>query len=211
MTIICDLDGTLTYLWDKYYYSHTIACKAIRVEPNELENYRQFLRSGGDGFHAVVEWSRKLNRRDRRIYWQMFRDAVERAEALSKDRLLDSAVDFVKRCPNIYLVTFRRHLAMLLVQLDKWGIRDEFTAIRCGNSKTKWSAKDKAALIPEEWIDPDDKETWWIGDSEIDMEAAKILGIKGCAVISGLRGEQFMRGQPYNRIIAHVGQFPLEV
>jgi phosphoglycolate phosphatase-like HAD superfamily hydrolase len=211
MRVICDLDGTLIDIWEKYYYAHAKACQAIGAQPGERYKYQENIRRGDTGYsiaEAMTDF-KKLTRKNRRQYNRIFLQNIETPEALAYDTLFPGVPDFLEGCDILFLATLRRERGKLLVQLSQLGIRQYFLDIGSGNPKVRVSWKEKIKLIPDWWIDRTEREMWLIGDHERDIMVATQLGIKSCAVVSGVRSEAYLRAYSPNRIIATVAHFPL--
>ena len=81
-------------------------------------------------------------------------------------------------------------VANLKWQLSKLGIRSHFShVVVVGALKEK---ETKATKVKPLLHDADHDNTIWIGDTEIDILAAREIGVKSCALACGLRTKDYL-------------------
>lgn len=190
-TLILDLDGPL-----------------LDGKLRHYQCYRDILTEHGFSPMPVTDyWDMKRSRVDRRaqlavsgadaIYDAFLRAWLERIEsrpALSLDRLHDGVVATLQRwkAAGAYLVlaTMRHHEANLHWQLDATGLGPWFDEIFTVSSLDP--AADKSLKIEPVLRRRRPDRALWIGDTEIDVAAARRLGVKVCAVSCGLRTADYL-------------------
>lgn len=190
-TIILDLDGPLLNGMYRHYHCYCDILTEKGFIPIELKMY----------------WDMKINRVDRRkllslsnaegMYEEFLATWIARIEAkeyLALDRLQYHVVDILKNWKimgiRLLLATMRNNAANLHWQLDKLGIADFFDAVvvvgsaQAGANKSTEIKPFLSNSLPEEVI--------WVGDTEVDIYAARELGIKICALSCGLRTQEYL-------------------
>lgn len=190
-TIIMDLDGPLLDGQFRHYQCYRDILSEKGFVPMSLAQY----------------WDMKRNRVDRRkqlaasgaesIYNEfldMWLARIESRPYLALDRLQEGVILKLRdwKTAGIYLLlaTMRRHRDNLLWQLETLGLHvwfDESVVV----DATKPAGKKSSGIKPylrDRVLD----RALWIGDTEIDIEAARRLGVKICAVSCGLRTTDYL-------------------
>jgi len=210
MRIICDLDGTLLDSKEQLFYAHQEACAECGwiIAPNYIDDYWAHRREGKTPYsHLAGLLQRSLTRKERQIYLKEYTRLVESPEALRRMDIFPETRSFLFQTEGVFLATFRADRESLKAELQRFNIDHFVTGIvACGGGRWRNRAKRKAKSIPKRWLDTDD-EIWFIGDDYTDVEAAKILDVKSCAVCSGIRSRELLETFKPDRIIEHVGEF----
>jgi phosphoglycolate phosphatase-like HAD superfamily hydrolase len=167
-------------------------------------------------------------------YWKMKRNRLSRIEQLSEsgaeafyDRFLSEWIERIEDkkylkydliqpgCPTIFsewadlgftlvLSTHRKRRSNLLWQLEEFGLVQCFDEIV---SVAAPSSKEKAERTVRKLAKFDPELTVWVGDTEVDVEAAKYLGIKICAVTCGLRSAEYLESLKPDYLEKDLGAF----
>lgn len=185
-TIIIDLDGTILDGKLRHYRCYSDILSEKGFVPMPIDRY----------------WDMKRNRIDRRgklsisgadgIYDEFLKAWMERIEErdyLVFDRMQPGAVQKLKEWKSagikLVLVTMRNNKNNLDWQLNRFGLLPLFTdVIALG---TEGGEERKAGAIRKYIEDVTSGSSLWIGDTEVDIRAARLLGVKICAVGCGLR------------------------
>lgn len=127
-------------------------------------------------------------------------EEIETKKYLKMDKLKEGVKETLNRWKfkgyYIVLVTMRRNKENLLWQLKENNIFDSFDEIICygkNDSKIVNDINAKYNLTKHFKF----KEAIFIGDSEEDMNAAKLLGIKSIAITTGIRNKIFLDADGY--------------
>jgi len=104
---------------------------------------------------------------------------------------------------SLYLISFRQSEKNLFWQLKKLGIDKYFKKIiHCPHTSGKpW--QEKVKLIRKN-LKPKEK-ALIIGDTEVDIRAAKIVGIKSVGVTSGIRTKELLRREKPDFLVSNIG------
>jgi len=190
-TIVLDLDGPLLDGMYRHYQCYSDILTAHGFDPIPMHQY----------------WEMKRNRVDRRQLLTLSNSAgiydeflaawmgrIETKEYLALDRLQDHVVDILrdwkKSGIRLLLATMRNNAANLHWQLGELGIAqllDEVVVV--GSSQAGAS---KSAEIRPLLNDIRLNEVIWVGDTEVDIYAAREMGVEVCALTCGLRAEEYL-------------------
>ena len=210
--IVLDLDGPILEGIDRHY---TV--------------YREILTQ--NGFPALprdLYWATKRNLVNRRellgmsgaagmydLFLQTWLERIELREYLRLDRLqpgvLEVLNDWCSRGIPIFLATLRNNKPNLEWQLQELGLLRYFRGVVVvvhGDphaSQEPWKSKAAAihSLLPARSTDS----IYWVGDTEVDVKAARALGAKSCAVLCGLRTEEHLRSLSPDYVLEDVATF----
>ena len=121
-------------------------------------------------------------------------ERIESKKYLLLDRLQNHAVDILsdweKSGMRLFLVTMRNKPASLYWQLGELGIAHFFDEVVVVGSCQ--AGANKSANIRPLLNNSRLEEVIWIGDTEVDIHAARELGVKVCALTCGLRTEEYL-------------------
>jgi phosphoglycolate phosphatase len=190
-TVILDLDGPLL---DGRYRHH--------------ECYQRILLEQGYIPLGVEEyWEMKRRRQDRRVqlsasgaeaiydtFLQSWQERIETPPLLALDRLQAGAVEklaaWKEKGIRLLLATQRHNAATLARQLADFGLDRLFEhVVVCDHAA---GGMGKARRV-QEVLGDQAEERLWVGDTEVDVEAAQILGCPSWAVWCGIRTEAYLR------------------
>ncbi len=190
-TVILDLDGPVLDGRDRHFACYSKILRKYGYLPVSIETY----------------WNMKRERKDRRqqlavsgadkIYDSFLTEwmnLIEEPEMLSLDKLQPGVMAKLQKWQEsglrLLLATMRRYPERLYEQLRHLGLDIYFKHIvvcdyRLGGAGKAKNVKDSVTDLVSE-------DTLWIGDTEADIEAARILGIHVLAITSGLRTEEYL-------------------
>lgn len=170
-------------------------------------------------------WEMKRNRINRReqlaatgadSLYAEFLDAwlsrIETEPYLSLDRVHQGVAerldDWRRSGIRLLLVTMRHNRRTLAWQLDTLDLRRRFDVVLAVNP-TEPDADKAAAVRPYlDTASPD--RVLWIGDTEIDIVAARRVGAAACAVTCGLRTQEYLASLGPDFLVRSVTATPLE-
>jgi phosphoglycolate phosphatase len=190
-TIVLDLDGPLLEGMWRHYQCYRDILAERSFKPIPMQQY----------------WEMKRNRIDRRqllalsnagdLYDEFlaaWMARIETREYLALDRLQNHVVDILrdwkKSGIRLLLVTMRNNPDNLCGQLVELGITqyfDEVVVVGRAHACTN-KAENIRLLLKDSRLE----EIIWVGDTEVDIQAARELGIKVCALSCGLRSAEYL-------------------
>lgn len=109
-------------------------------------------------------------------------------------------------CGDLYLVTLRRNRHTLRQQLEYCGLAHYFTQI-LSTEGNDGSAQVKIDLL-RTVLQPGDKGVM-VGDTEVDIQAARACGLQAYAVTCGIRNEQLLRQLDPDRLVEYLTDIPI--
>jgi phosphoglycolate phosphatase-like HAD superfamily hydrolase len=146
-------------------------------------------------------------------YFQLWCERIELPETLADDRTQPGAIEQLAKWKQtgvrVILVTARRNPENTRDQLQFLGI----TPLLRGISVTAPSAgaAGKAAGARSVAGSIETSDALWVGDTEMDMEAAQIVGCRAWAITDGLRTSDFLASFAPIGISARIQEIDLDV
>jgi len=190
-TAILDLDGPILDGQFRHYTCYRRILEEYGYAPVSLESY----------------WRMKLERTDRRKqlaasgaeaihddFLRAWLEQIEQPELLALDRLHAGVTaklrEWCDQGVRLVLATMRRYPARLKEQLVCLGLDAFFDYVvvgghRSGGVGKAQQVKDTVANMRPEYC-------LWIGDTELDIEAARALGCLVWVVTGGMRTESYL-------------------
>jgi phosphoglycolate phosphatase-like HAD superfamily hydrolase len=190
-TVILDLDGPVLEGKLRHYRCYADILTEAGYAPMPLEEYWALKRSGADR-------RRQLQRSGAEALYgeflQRWLERIEEPRYLAHDAVQPGArerlVAWNAEGVRLVLATQRRCRSNLLRQLAGCGLLPLFADVLSTGSASAGAGK--AEMVAALLGDPGSA-CLWIGDSEADVDAARRLGIRICAVACGVRSAQYLR------------------
>lgn len=181
MTLFLDLDGPVLDVSARY---HAVYLESFGIggTPLDLESYWK-ARQDGVPEDTLLRNSSRLDRTTRSARLEsddllaLDRPWTEIVLALQRSELLSKTV----------IVTYRRRPDPVEHFLDRMGLRSGLGGLLCRGSAT--GNISKAELVSNAGIfwDPLD---WFCGDTDLEIDAAREMGIKNCSVSFGMESRE---------------------
>lgn len=186
MKVYLDLDGTLLNVFERYAGIFNQYGKRFGVKVS-VEEYKK-LRQRGYSDNEILE--RKFgiyNQSQALTKWKY--SQLEQKEWLKKDTFIGQTEKLMEYDCTLAIITQRRNKENALWQIGMLNLDRIFDEIIVldpleGKNSKYIYLKEKA-----------DKEDSIIGDSPLELECARLLGIQGYFVKTGLFGEQIVQGE----------------
>lgn len=196
MEIYFDLDGTLLDVSQRNYLVYKNITEKLHGLPLFFDEYWG-LKRNKIPFSEILKQSNIKN--SERFFNQWFKE-IEAYRYLKKDKLYPWTKDvltLLSKRNSLYLMTLRRRPFNLKRQLKELEITDYFDKLWISNE----NLSDKSSLL---CAAVKDKTAILIGDTEVDIVAAKKAGIKSIAVSSGIRTGDFLMKENPNFLIKDI-------
>ncbi len=204
--IFVDFDGTLVDVSLRYYRVHEASLSQVKPRIS-AQQYWNFKREQVSEREIVAQWYPDI---DEEEYRRRRSVLLEDREFLRFDSLLPHALHALQALRqanhDLVLVSLRRREDYLLDEVESLGIRPLFGAVLTATSPFEpWNTK--AGLIgplakPGAWV---------VGDTEADIKAGQLLGLRTCAVESGIRTPAYLTSLTPTLVVKDIGQFVLAV
>jgi phosphoglycolate phosphatase len=185
-TILLDLDGPLLDGRLRHYQCYSDIISEHGYKPLPLKEY------------WIMKRSKKSRREqlassDAEEIYDLFLDEwlkrIESPEYLNLDRVQSGALNQIRfwnqEGIRIVVVTMRSSRSQLMSQLKSTGVLPYLDAVV--DSRHANGGRGKALALLREIPDIDPRTSLWIGDTEIDFEAARHISCPICLLSCGLR------------------------
>jgi phosphoglycolate phosphatase len=188
-TLVLDLDGPLLEGMQRHYRCYSDILQERNFKPIPVELY----------------WEMKRNRVNRRVllecsdalllydeFLEAWIDRIETREYLEFDTLQDNVtnvlLEWKEKELRLLLATMRKNPMNLTWQLDMLNLSRFFddVVVVGGDGATK--ASEVRAKLRGQHAD----RVVWVGDTEVDVAAARDLGVRVCALTCGLRTKEYL-------------------
>lgn len=209
MIVFFDLDGPLLDVSHRYHFLHRellVACGAL---PMDAARYWA-LKRARRGEHEILAELDAEHLAESYMPARLAR--IETAEMLVHDRCWPWAIEVLGHVADhatLVMVTARARRDALLSQLDTLALRAHFHEILSepGNDRVDLQ---KAALIRDylsRHRHPGEGH-WMIGDTEADVGAGRLAGLKTIAVLSGIRDEHHLQAAGADYLVPDIRAVP---
>lgn len=207
-TIIIDLDGTILDGRLRHYQCYSDILSERGFVPMPIDKYWEMKRNRTDR-HKQLAVSGADNIYDE--FLSSWLSRIEEKEYLQLDRLQTAAVEKISEWKasgtTLILITMRNNKNNLFWQLSLFELLPLFDrVVAVGNTE---AAGDKAGAVMS-YVDAADRGSiLWIGDTETDINAARLIGVKVCAVYGGLRTPEYLAELKPDFIVSDLSQIEL--
>jgi phosphoglycolate phosphatase-like HAD superfamily hydrolase len=189
-TVILDLDGPILEGRERHYTVYAAILREHGFEPMSPDRYWEMKRSRDDrrkqlaasGAGAIYE-----------VFYTKWMERIEAPEMLLLDRVQpgvrETLTSWRARGLKLVLATMRQSPERLDAQLHALGVRDLLDeVVACAVDRGMHSKVERVRSLG---LEP--STSVWIGDTELDIGAAREFGCPVCAVTCGLRTEDYLR------------------
>ena len=207
-TIILDLDGPLLDGRVRHYrcYSDILLENGFTPMPideywemkrQRIDRHKQLAVSGADGIYND--------------FLKAWMERIEEKKYLELDRLQPGAVQKLKEWKSsgvkLVLVTMRNNKSNLYWQLELFELLQLLhQVVVVGTTGEK---SNKADAVKPHIKQLSSESVLWIGDTEVDIKAALLLGVKACAVGCGLRTPDYLSTLNPNYLVSYLKEINL--
>jgi phosphoglycolate phosphatase-like HAD superfamily hydrolase len=187
--VVIDFDGTIVDVEMKYKYTFGVVTGLDVTFQKNFWNAKK----AGLSYDAILEMIPEIAY-SKDDFLREWRSEIETENALSYDSLhpkARGALTKIAGSGDLLLCTARQNESMLHQELEILGIEKYFSAILVTKQKTsKYN-------IVKKFVDDNriviENLDWFVGDTPEDVLTGQALGIRSCAVLSGLTPEKNFR------------------
>lgn len=207
--IFVDLDGPLLDGRRRHYFCYQTILRKFACTPLEIDQYWNQKRTGGDR-HTLLKLSGAEG--IYAAYLGLWLSLIESPEALAFDSVQEGAIarltDWKKAGYSLNVVTMRKNGQALGHQLETLGLRPLLDSVVLCKHEDGGEGKAHAAkrLFPS--LDFAGS-ALWIGDTEVDSDAAAALNCRLILASNGLRDEVFLRSRCNTMVVPSIAGLKL--
>ena len=195
-----DLDGTLIDSTDRVYklFNH--------LTPRSNFSYDEYLELKRQQIdHPTILKTKFGYSEDSIIQFQhKWMQNIEESCWLQLDKPFEGVTEMLENLSlghSLFIVTNRQHNYPVYEQIKRFRWKRFFTDVFITNQK-----KDKAISIMS--VIKVNKSDWFIGDTEVDVQQGKLLGVRTAAVLSGFRNKESLLKYEPDIIVSNVLDVP---
>jgi phosphoglycolate phosphatase-like HAD superfamily hydrolase len=207
MKLFLDFDGPILDNRRKYYGLYTELLQRVPASFLDINTYWERKRTRTSEADILNESAVEIK------YWQDYLDArlsqIEDFHWLVRDEVWPGVKEWLaaaKEHHPIYLVTMRKSRHTLRQQLEYFGIAQYFDEV-LSTDDNAGSAQVKIDLL-RSVLAPGESGVM-VGDTEVDIESAKAMGLVSVAVTCGIRTEALLRRVAPDYLVDRLTSLPL--
>lgn len=202
-----DLDGPILDVSERYYCLYRDILTELGSKPLTKKQYWQYKRQRISEKRILACSQSEEHVKE---YFQRRESNIESIKYLKKDVLYGSLPHVLHGLNKIgvcvILATFRKSRLLLDWELRFWDLERHFQHVVNIATPSASRARAKADAV-RNLLQGDSHSNWFIGDTETDVGAGKILGINTAAVTFGIRESALLRAQEPDVILDSVEDF----
>ena len=209
-TIIMDLDGTILDGRLRHYQCYSDILSERGFVPMPIDKYWEMKRQRADR-HKQLAMSGADKIYD--DFLNLWLSRIEEKEYLQLDCVQPGAVQRIREWKasgiNLILITMRNNKDNLFWQLGLFELLPLFDqVVVVGNTG---AVADKAGAVMS-YVEEEvgSGSLLWVGDTEIDINAARFIGVRVCAVYCGLRTAEYLSSLKPDFIVSYLSELKLE-
>jgi phosphoglycolate phosphatase len=192
-TIFLDLDGPVLECRDRHYACYVELCSRYGRKPRAPEGYWRLRRRRVSAVDLLMAGGVREDEAELRRSWI---DLIEQPRYLSLDVPQPGAAEAVAAWKaaghRLIVATLRRDARAARAQLER--LRLTVLLERFVVCDPELGSIGKAAAARHEARGADPQDCTWIGDTEVDAEAAVVLGCSNLYLVScGIRNARYLR------------------
>ncbi len=190
MKVFFDLDGTIIDVSQRYYRVYSDIISSLGAVPFGLEAYWEKKKERVS--EQEIMTLSEIDHDRAKAYLTERAGLIESDAYLDIDTLISGAqglFEALGASHDLYIVTMRKRRDNLMRQLERLGIGGYFKSVLSIGSAPDPSIAKAEAIMAECSVCGSDIIA---GDTEADIRAGKVLGIRTCAVLTGIRSERLL-------------------
>lgn len=206
-TVIFDLDGTLLDSIEDIASSMNKVLESLQLPTHKIEDYKHFV---GGGVDILVE--NALSNQSKEIKYEVIKrfkieyDGKLHSKTLPYDRIYELLDELKKLDINLAVLSNKPH-EFTVSYVNHFFKNYNFKEIHGQKKDVPKKPDPKAALDIVKCLDSSCENTYFIGDTKIDMQTAKSANMTAIGVLWGFRDEKELRDFGADFIVSN----PLEI
>ncbi|MCT7486930.1 HAD family hydrolase [Aliarcobacter cryaerophilus] len=206
-TVIFDLDGTLLDSIEDIAFSMNKVLESLQLPTHKIEDYKHFV---GGGVDILVE--NALSNQSKEIKYEVIKrfkieyDGKLHSKTLPYDGIYELLDELKKLDINLAVLSNKPH-EFTVSYVNHFFKNYNFKEIHGQKKDVPKKPDPKAALDIVKCLDSSCENTYFIGDTKIDMQTAKSANMTAIGVLWGFRDEKELRDFGADFIVSN----PLEI
>lgn len=183
-----DFDGTLLDIRKRFYNLYVDCLQELGGFPLSQDQYWNFKQNKSSEREILRASNNEI------LFEKYDKNRLEQIESidyLKFDTVWPDFMDkfiFLRETSQMSIVTLRKKPSNLDWQIDHLGLTGVFSHVICsGETPSEISGHEIKVNLVRNVFGKDSFSGWFFGDTEVDILAGKVLGMKTCAVGFGLR------------------------
>lgn len=205
--IVLDLDGPVLDTRQRHYACYQGILGDFGLPTLPLEEFWR-LKRASVGTAQLLSASGAGGAEE--VFARLWRDRIEDDDHLELDSLQEGIKqtlrDWRRASRRVVIATLRQHASRARHQVRRLGIAEYCDGVLVSSYGD--GSAGKAAAV-HDVLPHVDQETLWIGDTEVDVNAARTLGCRAIAVACGIRDTTRLRAAKPDAIIGGVADLVL--
>jgi len=190
-TLVLDLDGPLLDGMQRHYCCYSDILEEHGYRPLSVERYWEMKRNRVDR-RELLECSDALSLYDK--FLETWIERIETRKYLELDKVQNNVNTILSNWKGsrlrLLLATMRNNTSNLIWQLNMLDLRRFFDdVVVVGSGK---NGAGKASEVKPKLMGLSLDSIVWVGDTEIDVAAARKLGVRVCVLTCGLRAKKYL-------------------
>ena len=190
--IYVDLDGPILDVSERYFFVHTSICRELGMSSTFGKKEYWEKKRAKEPVHKILDC--RENQLVVSQYKKKWLQEIEKKDVLELDKIfpyVTTTLESLQKKYYMVLVTLRRESEIVVDEITKLNLSKYFKKILVVDSTEKppHVSKYEAVSLSFDF----DRNAIFVGDTEVDILAAKMLGIKSAMVLSGIRNESIAR------------------
>jgi phosphoglycolate phosphatase-like HAD superfamily hydrolase len=185
--LLFDVDGTLVDPWRRAYSLYAEYGRLAGVDVFDMAEYVRSKRQGWDE-RAIARGTFAPDRVEPYLRWKL--DRIEAEDALGLDSLVEGMKELLEelgRTSTPGVLSARQSRPALVDQLARLAIGERFRSVVCIGPGSGAAGKAAAVDAYRRRAGIETDEVILIGDTEVEIEAARLAGVRCISVAWGLR------------------------
>ncbi len=203
--VFLDLDGVLLDVRTRFWAVQVAAVEALGGTPLSINAYWRGRQEGRTGRELAEAGGLRPPALDH--FQEEWLARIESKEFLPLDNVVPGAIealDTLGRDRTRVLTTLRANPETLEWQLRSFGLHAHLDLVLPVNPRAGVTWEAKAGAMRECGLPLEGG--WMVGDTEVDIRAGKLLGLRTIGVLSGLRGPEALQAEEPDYVLASLAE-----
>jgi len=204
--IVLDFDGTLLDTSSRHYAVYQMIAKKVGIKPLQFSDYWKLRRTKLSNMAVLLKDG--LPNSKRNVANTLWLNNIETVDLLTKDKLFPGVLNWLQKHEKkveFILSTLRSNSCLLELQIKSLGLSHFFKQIKVVQHQTDPSMAKALSVLN----DIPRKILAWVGDTEVDIDAAHRVGTLAIGVTSGMRTSAYLKNAGADKIFNYITEIEM--